>query len=63
MRKQDAIDFFGGIPELAKALGIGRHAIYQWPDTVPELRARQLADLTKYTLKFEPDHYTKIRAA
>lgn len=63
MRKQDAIDFFGGIPELAKALGIGRHAIYQWPDTVPELRARQLAELTKDGLKFNSTLYTKSRAA
>ena len=63
MHKQDAIAYFGGIPHLAKALGIGRHAIYQWPDTVPELRARQLAELTEDKLKFDASLYTKSNAA
>ena len=63
MHKQDAIAYFGGIPHLAKALGIGRHAIYQWPDIVPELRARQLAELTEGQLKFDPSLYSKSQAA
>ena len=63
MQKQDAIAYFGGTPHLAKALGIGRHAIYQWPDVVPELRARQLAELTEGKLKFDASLYCNGKAA
>lgn len=32
MRKEDAIEIFGSPVDLAKALGVTRQAIYQWPD-------------------------------
>lgn len=35
MTKTDAIELFGGVPKLAEALGITRHAIYQWPEHLP----------------------------
>lgn len=38
MTKNDAANLFNGIPALALALGITRHAIYQWPD---DLRQEQ----------------------
>jgi hypothetical protein len=46
MKKQHAIDHFKGVPKLAAALGISRHAIYQWDDEVPEGRDYQLEVLT-----------------
>jgi len=46
MRTQRAVEHFGGIPELARALGITRHAIYQWGSEVPQLRQYQLEKIT-----------------
>ena len=37
MNTKDAIEQFGSIKELAKALGITQPAIYQWGDKVPVL--------------------------
>jgi len=45
MKTSYAIDLFGSIKNLAAALGITIHAIYQWGDEVPELRVYQLRDL------------------
>ena len=45
MKTKDAIKAFGSPKELAAALGITREAIYQWGDTVPELRAYQIREL------------------
>jgi DNA-binding transcriptional regulator YdaS (Cro superfamily) len=45
MNTKDAIEQFGSIKELAKALGITQPAIYQWGDKVPELRAYQIAEM------------------
>ena len=49
---------FGGTPELAKALGIQRQAIYQWKTKIPELRAHQIDRLTagRFTVRqMRPD--------
>ncbi|MBF0437209.1 MAG: Cro/Cl family transcriptional regulator [Magnetococcales bacterium] len=53
------VSHFGGISELAKALGIRRQAIYQW-ERIPVLRAYQIERLTKGELSIEmmrPDLY------
>lgn len=42
MKTADAIKHFGGIPELAGALGITRHAIYQWGEDVPRSRQYEI---------------------
>jgi len=58
MKTQDAIAHFGGIPELARALGIRRQAVHQWSDEVPRSRAFELEVLTQGALKAvdeEPD--------
>lgn len=39
MKKHEAIALFGTTRELAAALGITRHAIYQWPDDLPQDQA------------------------
>lgn len=46
----DAAQYFGGIPKLANALGIDRHAIYQWRK-IPTGRAYQIEILTNGQLK------------
>lgn len=36
MTKTEAIEIFESVPKLAAALGITRHAIYMWPDELPQ---------------------------
>lgn len=42
MKTQDAIAYFGGIKQLAEALGIWPHNISRWGDTVPTARQYEL---------------------
>lgn len=42
MTKNEALELFGSIREMAAALGITEQAIHQWGDTVPELRVYQI---------------------
>lgn len=57
MTKQDAIKHFGGVRELASALGVSPPAIYQWEE-VPPIRQVQLQRITKGKLKAD-DKATK----
>ena len=45
-RKSDVIGFFGGTIKTAQAFGISKGAVSQWPDLIPENRARQLTEVT-----------------
>ena len=45
MKTKDAIELFGGVAPLARALGISTAAIYQWEDDVPPLRVYQIKEL------------------
>jgi predicted transcriptional regulator len=36
MKKNQAIQIFGSVPNLASAIGVTRHAIYQWPDELSQ---------------------------
>jgi len=45
MKTNEAINAFGSIKDLAAALGLSVQAIYQWGETVPQLRAYQIRDL------------------
>jgi len=42
MKKTTAINFFGSTKKLADALGISRHAIYQWPEDLPQRTADEV---------------------
>ncbi|QVM94158.1 Cro/Cl family transcriptional regulator [Pseudomonas sp. SORT22] len=50
MTKSQAIQHFGSISVLAKALGVTYEAIRQW-DEVPELRQYQIERITRGALK------------
>lgn len=54
MRKQDAINHFGGVAKLAKELGCSTQAISQWPESIPQGRAYQIEVLTGGQLKAAP---------
>lgn len=45
MKTTEALKIFGGVPEIAKALGISVQAVYRWGDSVPRLRAYQIRDI------------------
>lgn len=51
MKRQTAIEYYGSIPKLARALKITYEAVRQWGDEVPELRQYQLEKLTDGALK------------
>ena len=63
MKTQRAIDFYGGEPygraKMAKALGIRPQSTYRWSEIVPELRARQLVEITGGALAFVASDYKK----
>ncbi|MDH1012010.1 Cro/CI family transcriptional regulator [Pseudomonas nicosulfuronedens] len=50
MTKSQAIEHFGSISKLARALAVSYEAIRQWEE-VPELRQYQLERITKGALK------------
>lgn len=58
MKTKDAIEHYGGIKELAEALGIWPHNISRWGDTVPKSRAYELEVKTGGKLRAldEKDH-------
>ena len=47
MKKLAAIHSFSGVIPLARALGITRSAVYQWPDVVPEPRASHIREVAR----------------
>jgi len=53
MKKQSAIDYFGGVKPLADALGVWPAAVYKWGDDVPEMVAYKLHVITEGALKIE----------
>ena len=58
MKTQHAIEHFGGVLELATALGIRRQAVAQWGKQVPPRRAYEIERLTGGKLKapeFRPE--------
>jgi len=42
MNKSNAIALFGGVTNLANALGIKRQAIYQWKDVLSQRQADEI---------------------
>ena len=57
MKKDKVIKHYGSAANAARALGISRQAIEQWPETVPYLRACHIQVATKGKLKVDPRRY------
>jgi hypothetical protein len=57
MLKKDAINHFGSLSELARALGIQKSAISRWHKWVPLKRAMQLEAMSKGELRCNIDAY------
>lgn len=63
MNKQDVLRHFGGVSATARALGIGRSAVSQWPELIPEGRAWQVEAVTRRKLRVDPSDYIRSRTA
>lgn len=55
MKKQTAIQHFGSLTAVAKALGISVQAVHAWPEEIPIGRAYQLQVVTGGQLKAAPE--------
>lgn len=47
MKKTTAIYAFRGPVALAKAIGVSRSAVYQWPEVIPEPRAAHIREVAR----------------
>jgi len=57
MKKAVVVAYFGNGARVAKALGIKRQAVDQWPDVVPEGRAYKIQVITRGALTVNPEDY------
>lgn len=60
MFKKEVIEFFGTQAETAKALGIERQAVHQWPEIIPIGRAYQVQVVTNQKLKVDEKLYKVV---
>lgn len=63
MTRSEAIEYFGGIPQLSKALGITYEAVRQWPEEIPLLRQYQLQELSGGHLRVDSKAESEGNAA
>jgi len=62
--KQQILEQFGGAGKVARALGITRQAVYQWPDRIPAESAIKLSLISRWSLReIRPDLFRDDRAA
>lgn len=59
MTKTEALNFFNGASNLARLLTITPHAIYQWPELVPEKMQWKIALLSSFSLMPDDDLFPK----
>jgi hypothetical protein len=59
--KKEVIAYYGTQVAAARALGITKVSVGDWSDDepIPELRARQLHEITGGKLKFRPEDYKR----
>lgn len=54
MKTEDVVKFFGSKVKTAEALGIGRSAVSNWGEFVPETQQYKIQVITKGKLKASP---------
>lgn len=58
MQKTKVLNYYlNDVQAIAEDLDIHVSAVYQWGERIPELRARQLDEITGGKLKFVASHY------
>lgn len=60
MTKDSAVTYYGGVQDVADALGLSYQAVWMWPAVIPLPRACQLEVLTKRRLKVDASLYGPI---
>ena len=61
MKKVDVINFFSGVCNVAKTLGITHPSVSEWGEVIPEGAALKLEKLTNGELKNDASFYPKGR--
>lgn len=59
MTKADAVRHFGGMTELAAALGVSYQAVFQW-DVIPMRRQYEIERITKGVLKADAPAASRV---
>jgi len=64
MQKGEVIDYFGGVRATARALTAAGYPkqggeVSQWPETVPELQARRIAEITRGAVALRLEDYRR----
>lgn len=55
MTKTEALEHFGGVTAVAKALGMSKQAVSLWPERIPGLQQYRLMVATGGQLQVDPD--------
>ena len=59
MNKDEVISYFGGVGQVAKALGISHASVSGWGSVIPKGRAFEIQSITNKALKVDPALYAK----
>lgn len=60
MTKEQAIEYFGSVTALARALLISYQAVHGWRDSIPALRQLQIEMITGGNLKAGKEAYPEL---
>lgn len=55
MTKTQAIHYFKGVSQIAKALGLTYEAVRQWPEEIPKLRQYEIERITAGALTVDDE--------
>jgi hypothetical protein len=59
MDKQKAMDYYGSLTKLARAVDRTPSSVSEWPEIVPEGMAYKIQVLTRGRLKVDPEVYRR----
>ena len=59
MKTKEVADYFGNEHKASQALGINPSYLTRWKQTVPEIWARRLHDMTDGKLRFDVHEYPR----
>lgn len=59
MKKDEVISYFGGVGQVAKALGISHASVSGWGAVIPKGREFEIQSITNKALKVDPALYVK----
>jgi len=60
MKKNDVLEYYGGVTATARFLNIAKSSVSVWPDPIPWKFAMLLSKLTNNELMFETSDYPEL---